>query len=341
MKHLYIRTEANKTTAMGHMMRCVSIAKSARKLGAEVTFIVAEESSGFLPEKEGFEIISLNKKWDDFDSEIPIMEKLISDRNIEILLIDSYWINEKYMQDISKLTRTAYIDDLHDCIWPADILINYSVYYELFDYSSEYRGKKLLLGTDYFPLRSEYIGLEKRIITDEVRNVLVVSGGSDELHFMKNFVSRLITADRFADINFTFILGNFNSDYDEILKLTNDRENIKVLKALPTLKDAMLSTDLIISAGGTSLYETAACSLPAITYILADNQYYNATNFAKKGLAIYAGDIRESGTIEAIEEALIKLIDDKKLREKMSDKLFNLLDGKGADRIAEELCSFQ
>ena len=341
MNHLYIRTEANVNTAMGHMMRCTSIAESARKIGAEVTFIVAEEGSGKLPESKEFEVICLNKKWDDFENEIPVIKELIKERNIKILLVDSYWVSSEYMEEVSRCTKLAYIDDLHERIWPVDILINYSVYSDCFNYEDEYNGKKLLLGTDYFPLRKEYIGISKRKISSDVKEVLIVSGGSDELHFMKRFAFRLSENEFFNNINFTFILGNFNDDYDSITEISNRVNNIKVLKTLPTLKDIMLTSDLIISAGGTTLYETAAVSLPVITYILADNQYYNATSFGKKKLALYAGDIREENTMNVLEEYLLEMINNKKLREEMSERLFNLLDGKGADRIAEKLCNYQ
>ena len=338
---LYFRVEANTTTAMGHMTRCVSIADGAKKIGIDSVFIVAETCSARLPESKGYKVICLNRRWDDFDGEIPIIEGLIKENNIKTLLVDSYWVSEKYMEAVNKMTRLAYIDDLYEKIWPVSAVINYSVYQELFDYARDYEGKKLILGTKYFPLRSEYVGLPKRQISGEVKEILVVSGGSDELSFMKTMAEKLIETCSFEGIHFTFILGPFNKDYNEIMKITSDVTSITVLKSLPTLKEAMLKADVLISAGGTTLYEMAACSLPGIVYILADNQKYNAEGFGRKGLAMYAGDIREKETINNIFKYLSKLVDDRQLRQDMIDRLYELLDGQGATRIAEELCYYQ
>lgn len=334
---LFIRTEANTTTAMGHMMRCLTIAEAAKNMGIQPVFIVAETGSQKIAEEKGFDTIWLGRKWDDFDGEIPVISEIIEKENIECMLIDSYWITEKYMDAVSRLTKTAYIDDLHETIWGSEAIINYAVYSDLFDYEKEYPGKQLLLGCDYFPLRKEYVNLEKRVISDTVKEVLVVSGGSDELHFMRTLTENIVANTKYENIHFKFILGQFNQDYDEISAKAENAGNISVFKALPSLKEAMLESDIVVSAGGTTLYEMAACTLPGIVYILADNQRYNAEGFGRKDLAIYAGDIRIDGTYQKIFEALDMLIENKGKRQQLSDSLYKLVDGEGASRIVKRL----
>ena len=334
---LFIRTEANTTTAMGHMMRCLTIAEAAKKMGIQPIFVVAESGSQKIASDRGFDTICLDRKWDDFDGEIPVISEIIKKENIECMLIDSYWITAKYMDAVSRLTKTAYIDDLHETIWSCEAIINYAVYSDLFDYEKEYPGKQLLLGCDYFPLRKEYAGLEKRKISDVVKNVLVVSGGSDELHFMRTLTENIVADSKYEDIHFKFILGQFNQDYDDISLKAEKTGNISIFKALPSLKEAMLESDIVISAGGTTLYEMAACTLPGIVYILADNQRYNAEGFGRKGLAVYAGDIRTSGTYQNIFKELDMLIENKEKRQQLSDSLYKLVDGEGASRIVKRL----
>ncbi|MCR5209303.1 MAG: UDP-2,4-diacetamido-2,4,6-trideoxy-beta-L-altropyranose hydrolase [Lachnospiraceae bacterium] len=341
---LFIRTEANETTASGHMTRCLSVAEAARKTGAVPVFIVAEEVSAAMPREKGFETIVLNRIFDDYDNEIAVMAKLVEKRGIKTLLIDSYWVTEKYVSAMTKLTNTAYFDDLHEKIWDVDILINYAVNAKKYSYEKEYKGTKLLLGCDYMPLRGEYNeNLPEKIINDEVKNILVVSGGADEPHFLYGLTRRLKDHGEFAGITFTVITGRFNNDHERIEEISKENSSdislphIRVCRNLPSLKDELLNADICISAGGTTLYELAATGTPGICCMIADNQRDNVEGFSSKGLLEYAGDVREEGFFKVLFEKLTYLKEKKDIREKMSAELKRVVDGKGAARIASAI----
>ena len=338
---LFIRTEANETTASGHMTRCLSVAEAAREMGTVPVFIVAEEGSAVMPREKGFETIVLNRVFDDFDNEIPVMEDLISKRKIKTLLIDSYWVSKKYVSAMTTLTRTAYFDDLHDGIWDVNTLINYSVNAKKYPYEKEYKDAKLLLGCDFMPLRSEYnANLPAKIINKDVKKVLVVSGGSDEQHMLYGFTKRLKDHEGLEGITFTVITGRFNNDHDAIEGLAKEHSEcgelpqIRAYRNLPSLKEALLDTDICISAGGTTLYELAVTGTPGICCMIADNQRDNVEGFSSQGLLEYAGDVRDEGFYDELYDKLGSLIDDLSRREKMSADLRRVVDGKGAARIA-------
>ena len=345
---LYIRTEANRVTATGHMMRCLAIAAAAAEKGIRTVFIVAEESSERFPQERGYQSICLGRRWDDFAGEISVIERLIADRHVEMMLIDSYFVSEEYMKTVSKMTKTAYIDDLHAAIWSCSVLIDYAVYYDLFDYQKEYPDTKLLLGCNYAPLRKEFKDLPVKQISKTVKKVLVVTGGTDEYHFMRRFVEALLSQrNLFAGVEFTLICGAFNREIDEIRKLSTDYLaeaddlRIKIYPSLPTLKDAMLESDLLITAGGTTLYEMAACGTPGICFSMADNQLDNVKGFAARDLVWYAGDIRKDFSYDRLIEMIKELIGDYAARKAVSEKLRALVDGKGAERIVDAIIHYR
>lgn len=364
---LYIRTEANCVTATGHMMRCLAIADAAAEKGIRTVFIVAEEGSERFPQERGYQTICLGRRWDDFAGEIPVIEGLIADRHVEMMLIDSYFVSEKYVKAVAKMTRTAYIDDLHAAIWSCSILINYAVYYDLFDYREEYPDTKLLLGCKYAPLRKEFWKLPAKQIRRDVKKILVVTGGTDEYHFMKRFTEVLLSQGKlFAGVEFTLICGAFNREIGEIRKLSaeymaeaddleddrkcvsdngtdrkTDTMRIKIYPSLSTLKDAMLETDLLITAGGTTLYEMAACGTPGICFSMADNQLDNVKGFAARDLVLYAGDIRKDFSYDRLIEMIKELIGDYAARKAFSEKLRALVDGKGAERIVDAVIHYR
>lgn len=355
---LYIRTEANCVTATGHMMRCLAIADAAAKREIRTVFIVAEEGSERFPKERGYQTICLGRRWDDFAGEIPVIERLIAEQNIEVMLIDSYFVSEDYMKAVTQKTRTAYIDDLHKTIWPCSVLIAYAVYYDLFDYRKEYPGTELLLGCRYAPLRREFQDLPVRQIRQDVKKVLVVTGGTDEYHFMKQFTEALLAQrSLFAGVEFTLVCGAFNRDIEEIRNLSSEyaakdfadgSEDIegntitmKIVPALPTLKDAMLETDLLITAGGTTLYEMAACGTPGICFSIADNQLDNVKGFASRGLVLYAGDVRTDFSYDRLIRMMKEMMQDHTARDAVSERLRALVDGKGAERIVDAVIHYR
>lgn len=373
---LYIRTEANRVTATGHMMRCLAIADAAAEKGIRTVFIVAEEGSEKFPKERGYETVCLGRRWDDFVGEIPVMERLIAKRQVEALLIDSYFVSGDYMKAVTKMTRTAYIDDLHAAIWSCSVLIDYAVYYDLFDYRKEYPDTQLLLGCGYAPLRREFRDLPKKEIRRDVKKVLVVTGGTDEYHFMKRFTEALLSRKELFDgVEFALVCGAFNRDTEEIRKLslqcavkcntesgvdTQDNSytgsdvdtqrdagtesgamKIKIYPALPTLKDAMLESDLLITAGGTTLYEMAACGTPGICFCMADNQLDNVRGFAARELVLYAGDIRKDFSFDNLLRMMTELMRDHAARTAVSKRLRTLVDGKGAGRIVDAVIHYR
>lgn len=336
-RKLYIRTEANEIIATGHMMRCLSIADAASDLGVTCVFIVAEQQSLALPESRGYEVICLNHPWDDFDGEIPLMEDIIRKFNIEVLLVDSYYVTQKYMQALHRLTKTAYIDDLHEAVWPCSMLIDYAVYSDYFPYKEEYPKAQLLLGCEYMPLRKEYKNLPVRVIRKKVKEILMLTGGADPQHFMRLAVQMIKENRKWENIHFTLICGRYNTDLNRLTEETEAVNNITVYPSLPSLKEALLEADIVITAGGTTLYEMAACGTPGIVFQLAENQKWNVKAFSENGLALNAGEMGNDFSIERLEYSMDRLIEDEMLREEMARRLQGLVDGNGGERIVREL----
>ena len=95
-----------------------------------------------------------------------------------------------------------------------------------------------------------------------------------------------------------------------------------------------------ISAGGTTSYELCAGGLPSIMYTLADNQTELAGAFSKKGIIPWVGDVREN--LPRCMDNIVKemlLLNDSSYRESQSLKMQQIVDGRGAARIADAIIS--
>ncbi|MCD8398441.1 MAG: hypothetical protein LUD12_14900, partial [Lachnospiraceae bacterium] len=101
------------------------------------------------------------------------------------------------------------------------------------------------------------------------------------------------------------------------------------------MKSLFDRADLVVSAGGTTLYELCACGVPTISYAIADNQLKNVYFFQKLNLIDYAGDARH----DQIEDNVCNLISKQTYARRCfcSLEMQKYVDGKGSLRIAKEL----
>lgn len=350
-----IRADANMTVASGHVMRCISIAKELNKCGEDVIFFTADHEADellntHLPTARH---VVLDSSWDDLESELPTLIECIQIRKIDILLVDSYKVTYDYMLALSRVCMTAYIDDLHDGIYPVDMLINYNGYHFLFDYGKDYsmlkghldNQTKLLLGLDYAPLREQFVDAaakrqsDRGTKSDNNTNILLSSGGGDSLHVLTGVIESALNTDWFETCSWHLIAGIYSSDRTVLEEYSKKYSNIILHSNVENMAELMTSCDIGITAAGTMITECAASGLPSIFYLSADNQRYEVTYWDKDAKMIYAGDMinERENTIKKIISSLEYLINNRKELSCMSLTLSNLVDGHGCKRIAEEL----
>ena len=92
---------------------------------------------------------------------------------------------------------------------------------------------------------------------------------------------------------------------------------------------------MAVTAGGTTLYELCAMGVPTVSYSMADNQIPNVQKFHEMQLIDYTGDIRNTDVAGHISGLLEKYQEDMSLRQERSQRMQELVDGKGAARIAD------
>lgn len=324
----------NDTIATGHVMRCLSIADAAKRLGEEVVFILADEQAVELVEQRGFRTIVLCTEWNNMDAELPELLRVTEREKIEKLLIDSYQVTESYLEELTSHIKTIYIDDLNAFIYPVSGIICYANYWGKFDYHNRYKETKLFLGMKYAPLRQEFRCCGNKKISDNVEEVLILSGGTDPYGMLKGVLEKMDKS-RYKDIN--VICGRYYTAYEDMKKAYQAFDNVHIYQSVSNIEYYMRTADVAISAGGTTLYELCACGTPTISYSFADNQLDNVHQFQKDGMIDYAGDARYDKVIDNILYYLGKYQGDKKLRRLRSVRMQELIDGDGASRIVDAL----
>ncbi len=337
-----IRADANKTIATGHIMRCMTIADAIVELGEEVIFFVADEESAQWPKSRGFSYELLDSDWANPIGELDTLVTRMSEREVRILLCDSYSFNTEYYSLLREKTNSEIklvcMDDLGKEVYPVDILINYNAYAKTLGYEDKYdESVSLLLGPMYAPLRVQFAKSYSRESYGQ-KQVLIASGGGDSYGVCLALMEELAQRKTLEDIDFHIVIGN-QADGDKIARLAWCCHNVFLHKGVEEMARLMSDCDVAISAAGTMLTELCAMKVPAIEYVMADNQQQNSDYYSEQGIMIYGGDVRQDLGVVAknIIDELEKLIEDKARLSAMRSKMTGICDGCGASRLAKEI----
>lgn len=334
---LYIRTDMNEHIATGHIMRCISIASAARKLGHDVLFITSDNNGGELLAANGFEYLNLNSNYLELMQGVDIIKNLVT--RDDVLLIDTYSRTKEFMCAVRDHVYTTYIDDMGEQVFNVDCIICYPPYYNEFNYEERYKSlsAKFLLGTRYAPLRKEFSECNKKKITPDIENILIVSGGSDPYNVTPAVIEEIMKSE-FGNLHIIAVCGVYSTYYDELCsKYKSQGTNVTIIPSTPEIKKLFDNADVVISAAGSTLYEVCATGTPAISYTYADNQLPNATAFCKLNLIQNIGDVRTTCDLgkNCINE--LSRLTNLETRRDISVRMQNLVDGNGANNIVKEL----
>lgn len=377
-----IRADANSKIGMGHVTRCLSVADALLKRGEEVLFVTADDTPVPLLTKKGIPYRVLHTDYADMEAELPelweVLRELpqgaespdaaLAQKNTSIL-VDSYYVTEKYLAALKKRITTIYMDDIYAFSYPVDMLINYNIYGEEMGYEKDaaFADTKLLLGANYVPLREEFSAgagyvQSRKELSAETENVtpaedrlhqtaeqgrtadggiLITTGGSDSFNLAGQLLMEAMKYDALKEKEYHVVSGSLNPHIGELQALAQKHENIHIHCNVTNMAELMAESEVALSAGGSTLYELCAVGVPVIAFSFAENQERLVQTFVKRGIAQYGGNYRTDGNkmIQNTIAGLETLLEDKNLRTEYREKARTLVDGKGADRIAEAIIS--
>ncbi len=344
-----IRVDANKTIAMGHLMRCITIAREIQKKGLHVVFFTADEWPKETLAAAGMEQVCLHTKWDWMEEELPRLRELLERMGIGILLVDSYQVSVAYFEGLGERLKVVYLDDCFEGVYPVDLLINYNAYHTRFPYSERYGERtKLLLGTSYVPLREEFAQVADPALSKKERqsredgfSVLLASGGGDITDALMGILEKAVGRAALKNVMFHVVVGAYYPRGDELEAFADAHANVRIYRPCEDVAGLMRECDAAASAAGTMLFELSAVQVPTVFFQTADNQRYDSEFFAAEERMLYAGDIRRNreACLTAVCEGIERILADEDLREWMQKKLSLVTDGMGARRIAEEIAT--
>jgi spore coat polysaccharide biosynthesis predicted glycosyltransferase SpsG len=167
-----------------------------------------------------------------------------------------------------------------------------------------------------------------------VRRVLVSTGLGDigggavvALEALKglDFIQRIDVA-----------VGSGAASRPALLRLAAADPRVKLMFDAEAMEELMVAADLAIGAAGGSAWERCVLALPSLVLVAADNQSDNAAALTAAGAAVVLGKAGEVAPARLAAE-VERLHTDAGARRAMGRAASELVDGRGAERVARTL----
>ncbi len=326
-----IRADGGSIVGMGHIVRCLSLAKAFANRGHQIIFISQDPTGIGIINKSGFEIQVIRSCGK--NEEISKIKSIISAKMLDCLIIDSYQVDRQYFLNLKQVVPLlGYIDDLNRFIYSIDFLINGNIAAEELGYTGYSEREMLLLGIRYNLIREEFGDLPAAKVRPVIARVLVTTGGTDLVNLSTKIINAIRLDATMNHIVLDVVVGGGNQFKDEITNLSKKYPNVCLHHNVDKISVLMRRADLAISAGGSTLYELCACGLPTLAVIIADNQQFIVEELAKSG---YIKNLGWHGQLDF--RLLREEINGFRYEERLSAamKMQGLVDGNGAKRVVE------
>lgn len=308
-----IGVEASKARGFGHLARCLTIGKIARKRGHDVVYFCSQSSADFFPfiEKDNFPVIELNTTVGFYDPNfIESFKEQLTKESIDFLIVDNYAVEEGWESKVkNSVKKLLVIDDLAEKHHNCDYLLDYNPWKS---FPSRYdslvtQSCKKLLGPTYILLREEFFAVKTKIKTrSSLQRIFVNFGGTDSA----NQVPKVLSALGNWPNPLTVILGSSHPHSHDLKDMYKNKDQWLFVEQTNEISRYMLECDLAIGAGGITSWERAFLGLPSLLISVADNQIEAAQHLEDCGAAIYLGHYPEV-TASRIEKEVENMTSDK------------------------------
>ncbi|MGL5820566.1 MAG: UDP-2,4-diacetamido-2,4,6-trideoxy-beta-L-altropyranose hydrolase [Sarcina sp.] len=311
----YIIANGGEKLGMGHIMRTLVLAK-ALKNNVEVIYVITN--------KQEFNIAMKKVSSEDFSYvfEDELTGKLTKN---DLLIIDRYDLSSEDISTYRKLVKKLLVIDDNNILdfYDCDFILNQNLHAKTLNYNLS-STTKLLLGGGYTLLRKEFLNNEPIQIKKDISSVLLTVGGSDNL----NFTHTLLKEIKHFNSTINVVLGPAFKFNEELKSEYRKYENI-IFHENANMLELMKSSDIAISACGTTIYELAYLGVPTIGLVIVENQ-------AKIGAFLNSEKIAIISEVHNMKDSLESLRE-QRLRKVLHERMIGLVDGHGVKRIINEL----
>lgn len=336
MAAVLFRVDAGPGIGLGHLQRSTALAAALAARGVEAGVLAPPfDVVRARVTMAGCELVPLGVELDSLGNDVDLQRTLdvIASRRADMVVVDSYRIGEAFLEAIRRAgARLIVFDDRSGGPTPADVLINGAVGADAHAYRSRNGQTLFLLGPGYAVLQRPFRHLPEHPARDAAARVLIAVGGADPHELLRRLVEWIDELEEPFEID--AVIGPFAQRPSGS---PAHRHRTRLLDAPDGLHAFLGACHLVVCGAGQTLYEAAASGTPAIAIQLFDNQQSTYAGFVAAGAAVGAGAVGAGDLRGRVIERTRELLRDAAARDALGNAGRRLVDGRGAERVADRL----
>ena len=337
---LLLRADASPAIGIGHVIRCLALAQAWQDRGGRAV-MMSRTAAPALAQRlaaEGVEVVAPAGEAGS-EEDVAATLRLAAERDAAWLAVDGYAFDSGYQQRLVEAGQPLlWIDDEgHAAPYSADLVLNQNLHATEDLYRSRSAATRLLLGPGYALLRREFRRHHReRTSHAAVREVLVTLGGADPGHVALRVLDALGRLGR-DDLRVEVVVGPASSDRAALAAAAERLPfAVEIVGPVDDMDERMSRANLAVAAAGSTIWELALLGVPSLLLVVAPNQARSAELLATNGAALCLG-LGGPPDAAAIAGALERLLADGALRAQLSGEMRRIVDGRGGERVTEEL----
>jgi UDP-2,4-diacetamido-2,4,6-trideoxy-beta-L-altropyranose hydrolase len=325
--------EAGAAFGLGHFMRCRSLASELARRGRSMAVALRGDADLFA-----------RWPWPDSARQIPLPDEperaadALLERNSDEApgwtIVDGYGLAASTLLRRLRAAdrRTVVIDDIGDTDLSAAAVINQNTDDPAL-YAKAAPGALLLLGPRFALVADEFrLARRPPEIPEVVRRVLVAFGGADRKRMTQRVLQCLATAGgELSQVD--VVVGPFHA---QAMPPAGASFDLHYHATPPNLVALMTGADAVISASGSTCWETCCLGRPLVSVQTVENQREIAATLRRSGAALTL-DFSANGFRDDKFLALWQALQPAITRRALAAAARDLVDGLGANRVADAL----
>ena len=329
---ILLRADASRTQGTGHVMRVLTLSEELVAAGHEVH--LASAPSGI----EWLEQVIVDRGLTRHVVEAHTLSpELLADVAPDWLVVDSYEIPARLISSARDVTRVLAVIDADSRGIEADIYVDHNVGAENLPWS-EFVRERILAGSRYALIRRAIRSVRRAqpwVAESQPPTILGFMGGTDPTGMIVRVAQAI--ADTSSPLQSVLICAP--TWREQVESLLAGKPEVRIIAPTNDLPALLASTDIAISAAGTSSWELCTLGIPSILIEVVDNQTESLREMTKRGLVIglspssFAGDEMTAAITHHLED----LVGNERLRQSLSHACSAIFDGRGAQRVVESM----
>lgn len=305
-KKIALVVNAYDEIGTSHIDRCLAIA--SKLVFHEVLFLTNERH------QLGIDILSkfnyAHKTYEDAQD----LFNILSEYGSHIVVNDILDTSEEY---ISGLKEKGYFvvnfEDLGMGNELADVVFD-----DLYEHDLDERN--VFTGHKYFILNDEFYYQPAKIITNDVKRVLVAFGESDPYDLTDKVIDSIISTNYEGRID--VIVGLGYGRLEELISKYESNPLIQIYRNVPNISEFMFKADIIFTSSNKSIYEICSLGVPAICLCQDNREESHA--FVNRNNGFINLGLGEAVEKQDIIDAFVNLVNDYELRLDLHKKMLSI-----------------